>query len=166
MKIAPAKTNAVRLLDEAGVAYRLAHYAVDEADLSAETVAHKIGLPCAQVFKTLAVRGDKTGVLLALIAAGAGLDLKGLAAASGNKNCDLLPLKEVPPVTGYVRGGVSPLGTKKRLPVFLDRTALTHTEISISAGMRGTQILLAPADLVRMTRATWGDLHGPDGDAG
>ena len=165
MKAAPAKTNAVRLLDEAGLAYRLAHYDVDEADLSAESVARKIGLPDAQVFKTLAVRGDKSGVLLALIAAGTGLDLKALAAASGNKNCDLLPLKEVQPVTGYVRGGVSPLGTRKRLPVYLDRAALAHDEISISAGVRGTQILLGPSDLVRVTQATVGDLHRPDGGA-
>ena len=159
MKVVPAKTNAVRLLDEAGVAYRLAHYEVDEADLSAETVARKIGLPDAQVFKTLAVRGDKSGILLALIAAGTGLDLKAMAVASGNKNCDLLPLKEVQPVTGYVRGGVSPLGTKKRLPVYLDQAALAHDEISISAGVRGTQILLAPADLVRTTHAALGDFH-------
>ena len=159
MKTPAVKTNAVRLLDEAGITYRLASYDVDEADLSAETVARKIGLPPAQVFKTLAVRGDKTGVLLALVAADAGLDLKALAAASGNKGCDLLPLKEVQPVTGYVRGGVSPLGTKKRLPVFLDRRALAHDEISLSAGVRGTQILLAPADLVQMTQATLGDFH-------
>lgn len=159
MNANPAKTNAVRLLDEADVCYRLVHYEVDEADLSAETVARKIGVPDAQVFKTLAVRGDKTGVLLALIAAGTGLDLKALAAASGNKSCDLLPLKEVQPVTGYVRGGVSPLGTKKRLPVFLDRGALTHGEISLSAGVRGTQVLLAPAALVRMTQAVPGDFH-------
>ena len=157
MKTPAVKTNAVRLLDEAGVAYRLVSYDVDEADLSAETVACKIGPPPAQVFKTLATRGDKTGVLLALIAAGTELDLKALADASGNKRCELLPLKEVHPVTGYVRGGVSPLGTKKRLPVYLDRTVLAHDEVSISAGVRGTQILLAPADLVRMTQATFGD---------
>lgn len=159
MKTTPAKTNAVRLLDEAGVSYRLVHYDVDEADLSAETVARKIGLPDAQVFKTLAVRGDKTGVLLVLIAASTELDLKALAAASGNKSCDLLPLKEVQPVTGYVRGGVSPLGTKKRLPVFLDRAALAHDEISLSAGVRGTQVVFAPVDLARMTQAVPGDFH-------
>lgn len=163
MKTPAVRTNAVRLLDDVGVAYRLASYDVDESDLSAETVARKIGLPPAQVFKTLAVRGDKSGVLLVLLAAYAELDLKALAAASGNKSCDLLPLKEVLPVTGYVRGGVSPLGTKKRLPVSLDRSALAHREISISAGMRGTQILLAPADLVRMTQATLGDFHKPGG---
>ena len=150
------KTNAVRLLDEAKIPYTLREYAVDESDLSAETVARKIGLPAPQVFKTLAVRGGKTGILLALIPADTELDLKSLAAASGNKRCEMLPLAEVQPATGYVRGGVSPLGTKKRFPVFLDQTALSHPEISISAGMRGTQIVLAPADLARLTHATPG----------
>ena len=158
-KTPAVKTNAVRLLDEAGISYRLASYEVDEADLSAESVARKIGLPPAQVFKTLAVRGDKSGVLLALIAAGTGLDLKALASISGNKSCDMLPLKEVQPVTGYIRGGVSPLGTKKSLPVYLDQSAFDHDEISISAGLRGTQILLAPADLARVTSAMVGDFH-------
>lgn len=151
------KTNAVRLLDEAGVAYRLAEYAVDEADLSAETVAAKIGLPEAQVFKTLAVRADKAGVVLALIPAGAALDLKALATACGSKRCEMLALKDVQPVTGYVRGGVSPLGTKKRFPTFLDRSALNFAEISVSAGVRGTQILLAPAALAELTQAVLGD---------
>lgn len=160
------KTNAVRLLDEAGVTYRLAVYDVEEADLSAETVARKIGLPPAQVFKTLAVRGDKFGVLLALVAAGTELDLKALAASSGDKRCNLLPLKEIQPVTGYVRGGVSPLGTKKRLSVYLNRSALTHEEISVSAGVRGAQILLAPADLVRVTQAAVGDFHKAGVDDG
>lgn len=130
---------------------------MDEADLSAETVAAKIGLPEAQVFKMLAVRGDKAGVVLALIPAGAALDLKALAAACGSKRCEVLALKDVQPVTGYVRGGVSPLGTKKHFPVFLDRSALEHTEISISAGVRGTQILLAPANLQAVTQAVPGD---------
>ena len=152
------KTNAVRLLDEANVAYRLVEYEVDEADLSAESVARKIGLPEEQVFKTLAVRGDKTGVILALIAAGTELDLKALASASGNKNCELLPLKEVQPVTGYIRGGVSPLGTKKRFKVYVDETAILYDEISVSAGVRGTQILLAPDDLIAMTQATLANL--------
>lgn len=152
------KTNAVPLLDEAKVTYRPAEYEVDEGDLSAETVARKIGLPDSQVFKTLAVRGDKTRVLLALIPAGTELDNKALSVASGNKSCELLPLKEVQPVTGYVRGGVSPLGTKKRFPVFLNRTALEHVEISVSAGVRGTQIIMASSDLLRMTQATMGAL--------
>lgn len=155
------KTNAVRLLDQARVSYRLLDYEVDESDLSAETVARKIGLPEAQVFKTLAVRGDKTGVLLVLVPAGTELDLKAIASASGNKRCDLLPLKEVQPVTGYVRGGVSPLGTKKRLVTYLDHRAEAFAEISISGGVRGTQVLLAPGELVRMTEATLGDFCRP-----
>lgn len=155
------KTNAVRLLDQARVSYRLVDYEVDESDLSAETVARKIGLPEAQVFKTLAVKGDKTGVLLVLVPAGTELDLKAIASASGNKRCDLLPLKEVQPVTGYVRGGVSPLGTKKRLMTYLDQGARAFAEISISAGVRGTQVLLAPDALVRMTSATLGAFSRP-----
>ncbi|MDR3707653.1 MAG: Cys-tRNA(Pro) deacylase [Capsulimonadaceae bacterium] len=151
------KTNAVRVVDEAGVAYRLAEYDVDESDLSAENVAHKIGMPEEQVFKTLALRGDKTGVLMVLVAAGTELDLKAIASASGNKHCELLPLKEVQPVTGYIRGGVSPLGLKKRFPVYIDETAILYNEISVSAGLRGLQILLAPDDLVRLTSATLGD---------
>jgi Cys-tRNA(Pro)/Cys-tRNA(Cys) deacylase len=147
------KTNAVRILEDAGIAYRLLDYEVDEDDLSAETVARKIGLPPERVFKTLALRGDKTGVLLALIPTGTDLDLKAVAAASGNKSCEMLPLKEVQPVTGYIRGGVSPLGTKKRLPVYLDESALEHAEITVSAGVRGTQIALAPGDLARVASA-------------
>ena len=153
------KTNAVRIADEAGIAYRLVEYAVDEADLSAETVATKVGLPNEQVFKTLALRGDKTGVLLALVAAGSELDLKAAAHASGNKHCELLALKEVQPVTGYIRGGVSPLGTKKRFPVYIDETAQLFDEISVSAGQRGLQIILAPDDLVRLTGAQFVDIQ-------
>ena len=146
------KTNAVRILEEAGITYRLKEYPVDEEDLSAETVARKIGLPPGQVFKTLALRGDKTGVLLILIPANAELNLKAAAAASGNKNCEMLPLKDVLPVTGYIRGGVSPLGTKKRFPIYLDLSALEYEEISMSAGVRGTQILLSPADFIRVAQ--------------
>lgn len=149
------KTNACRQLDQAQIPYDLAPYEVDEDDLSAETVAAKIGWEPALVYKTLAARGDKTGVLLAVIATPQALDLKALAAASGNKKVELLALKEVLPVTGYIRGGVSPLGTKKRFPIYLDRSAETHERISISAGMRGLQLLIAPADLVKVMGATW-----------
>lgn len=149
------KTNACRQLDQAKIPYDLAAYEVDEDDLSAETVAAKIGWPACQVYKTLAARGDKTGVLLAVIATPQSLDLKALASASGNKKVELLPLKEVLPVTGYIRGGVSPIGTKKRFPVYLDETARAFDRISISAGTRGLQLLLAPADLVRAAAATW-----------
>jgi Cys-tRNA(Pro)/Cys-tRNA(Cys) deacylase len=151
------KTNAVRLLEEAKIPYRLVEYEVDESDLSAETVAGKIGMAQEQVFKTLAVRGDKNGVILALIPAGTELNLKALASISGNKSCEMLPLKEVQPVTGYIRGGVSPLGTKKPFPVYLDETALLYDEVSMSAGMRGLQVLLSPEDLVQVTGAKTGD---------
>jgi Cys-tRNA(Pro)/Cys-tRNA(Cys) deacylase len=147
------KTNAVRLLEEAGVLHRWAEYEVDESDLSAESVARKIGMPEERVFKTLALRGDKTGVLLVLIPAGTELDLKAAAEVSGNKRCEMLPLKEVLPVTGYRRGGVSPIGTKKRFPIYLDESALLYEEISLSAGVRGAQILLSPKDLIDVTHA-------------
>ena len=149
------KTNAVRVLDQARIAYALAPYEVDEHDLSAETVAAKIGWPVEHVYKTLAARGDKTGVVLAVIATPQTLDLKALAAASGNKKVEMLPLAEVLPVTGYVRGGVSPIGTKKRFPVYLDESARGLERISVSAGTRGLQVLIAPADLARVTGAAW-----------
>jgi len=152
------KTNAVRALDEAGVAYRLVEYDVDESDLSAQTVARKIGLPLEQVFKTLALRGDKTGVLIAVVPGDSELDLKAIAALSGNKHCEMLKLAEVLPATGYIRGGVSPLGMKKRYPTFIDETAVLLDEISVSAGLRGLQVLLAPDDLIGLTGATLGEL--------
>ncbi|MBO9541552.1 Cys-tRNA(Pro) deacylase [bacterium] len=157
------KTNAVRLLDQAKVSYRLVEYEVDESDLSAESVARKIGLRDAEIFKTLALKGDKTGVLLVLVPAGTELDLKAIAQVSGNKRCEMLPLKDVQPVTGYIRGGVSPIGTKKRFPVYLDQSAMDQATISISAGVRGTQILLAPADLVKMVQATLAPVAKPAG---
>lgn len=147
------KTNAARILDRAGIAYELREYAVDESDLSAPHVAAAIGLPAEQVFKTLVARGDRSGVVLAVIPASAELDLKGLAAASGDKRIDLVPLKEVLVLTGYIRGGVSPVGTRKPYPVFVDETAELWDRIAVSAGRRGCQLLLAPADLVRVTEA-------------
>jgi len=118
------KTNAVRILDRLGIAYELREYDVDESDLSAPTVAHKVGLPIEQVFKTLVTRGDGRDVVLACIPGGDELDLKALAAASGNKRSEMAPLRDVQPLTGYVRGGVSPVGTKKPYPFVLDETAL------------------------------------------
>ena len=141
------KTNALRILEKLGIPYEIREYPVDENDLSATHVARDIGLPSGQVFKTLVVRGDKTGVLLACIPSDRELDVKELARASGNKKADLVPLKEVFVLTGYVRGGVSPVGTKKRFPVFLDKSALDWPFISMSAGSRGCQMLLNPADL-------------------
>lgn len=143
------KTNAARILDGMGINYELREYAVDENDLSAENVAAKVGMPPEQVFKTLVARGDKTGVLMACIAGSAELDLKALAAISGNKKVELVPLKEVQPLTGYIRGGVSPLGAKKHYPVYLDEELVIWLNISISSGTRGCQIILHPDDLVR-----------------
>ena len=141
------KTNAARLLDRAGVSYELREYQVDEEDLSAPHVAEAVGLPPEQVFKTLVVRGDRSGVLLACIPGNSELDLKALAAVSHNKKLELVPVKELISLTGYVRGGVSPLGTRKTYPVYLDATADLWDRIAISAGIRGCQIVLAPLDL-------------------
>jgi Cys-tRNA(Pro)/Cys-tRNA(Cys) deacylase len=147
------KTNAARLLDRAGIHYELREYAVDESDLSAGHVAAAIGMPPEQVFKTLVARGDRTGVLMACIPANTELDLKALAAASGNKKVELVAVKEVLGLTGYIRGGVSPVGTRKPYPLYLDETADLWDVISVSAGLRGCQLLLAPADLARATEA-------------
>ena len=144
-----AKTNAARMLDSAGIHYELREYQVDENDLSAPHVAEAVGMPPDQVFKTLVARGDRTGVLLACIPANTELDLKALATASGNKKVELVAMKEVLPLTGYIRGGVSPVGTRKPYPVFLDETVDLWDAIAVSAGMRGFQVLLAPGDLVR-----------------
>jgi Cys-tRNA(Pro)/Cys-tRNA(Cys) deacylase len=148
-----SKTNAARLLDAAGIPYELREYPVDEDHLSAPHVAEAIGMPPEQVFKTLVVRGDRTGVLLASIPANTELDLKALAAASGNKKVELVAVKEVLGLTGYIRGGVSPLGTRKPYPVYLDETAELWDTIAVSAGVRGCQMLLAPGDLARAVDA-------------
>jgi Cys-tRNA(Pro)/Cys-tRNA(Cys) deacylase len=148
------KTNAVRLLERLNVPFELREYEVDPTDLAAETVARKIGLPPEQVFKTLVARGDKNGVCLAVVPGDCQLNLKALARATGNKKIDTVPLKDVEPLTGYIRGGVTALACKKDYPVFLDETAQLWDIISISAGMRGLQILLAPDDYLRATKAT------------
>jgi Cys-tRNA(Pro)/Cys-tRNA(Cys) deacylase len=147
------KTNAARILDSARVRYEIREYAVDENDLSAPHVAEAIGMPPEQVFKTLVARGDRTGVLLASIPANCDLDLKGLAAASGNKKVELVAVKEVLGLTGYIRGGVSPIGTKKAYPFFVDETVELWDAIALSAGVRGQQMVIAPADLIRVTEA-------------
>lgn len=147
------KTNAARLLDSLGIKYELRDYEVDPNDLAAESVAAKIGLPPEQVFKTLVARGDRNGVCMAVIPADTELDLKALATATGNKKIDLVPLKEVQPLTGYIRGGVTALGAKKDFPVVADETIELFDVISVSAGVRGTQLLIAPADYLRATSA-------------
>ena len=149
-----AKTNAARILDTLGISYELKTYEVDENDLSAVHVAESVGMPIEMVYKTLVCRGDKNGVLMAVIPGGGELDLKALAAASGNKRVEMVHLKEVFGLTGYIRGGCSPLGAKKDYPVYLDATAEAQEVIAISAGKRGEQIILKPADLVQAAKAT------------
>ncbi len=157
------KTNAARLLDSLGLPYRLVDYEVDPDDLTAESVAAKIGLPAEQVFKTLVARGDRTGVMLAVVPGDAELDLKALARASGDRKTDTVPLKEVQPLTGYVRGGVTALAGRKDYPVFADETIELFDEVSVSAGVRGTQLLLTPENYLRATRATVGPIAKPKG---
>lgn len=150
------KTNAARLLDALGIPYELRDYEVDPDDLAAESVARKIGLPPEQVFKTLVARGDRTGVLLAVVPGDMELDLKALARLSGDRKAEVVALKEVQPLTGYVRGGVTALAGKKDYPTFVDETLELFDVISVSAGVRGTQILLAPADYLVAVRGTMG----------
>ena len=140
------KTNAVRLLDSLGVRYELREYEVDPAALEAETVARKIGLAPEQVFKTLVARGDRNGVCLAVVPANMELDEKALARLTGDRKTELAPLKEVQPLTGYVRGGVTALACKRQYPVFVDETVELFDVISVSAGARGTQIVLKTSD--------------------
>lgn len=143
------KTNAARHLDTLAIPYELRTYEVDPEDLSAESVAGKIGLPAEQVWKTLVLRGDRSGVFLAVVPGDAELDLKAVARLSGDRKADTVPLKEVQPLTGYMRGGVTALGGKKDYPVYVDETIELYDVVSVSAGVRGTQILLAPADYLR-----------------
>ena len=152
------KTNAVRALDKAGIAYELRSYEIDESDLSAERAAAKLGMAPETVFKTLITRGDKTGPLLACIPAGTELDLRALGEVSGNKRVEMVPLKEVLDLTGYMRGAVTPLAVKKPYPVFVDETVELWPIVGISGGTRGLEILLAPADLLRLTGATLADI--------
>ena len=153
------KTNAVRILDTLGIRYELRDYEVDLEDLSAESVARKIGLPPEQVFKTLVVRGDRNGICLAVVAGDAELDLKALAALRGDRKIEPVALKEVQPLTGYVRGGVTAMGCRKAYPVCLDETATLFDAIAVSAGARGTQVVLAPSDYIRATNAAVGAIQ-------
>jgi len=148
------KTNATRILDNLGIGYELREYAVDPDDLSAETVAAKIGLPAEQVFKTLVVRGDRGGVYLAVVAGNNEVDGKALARLTGDRKVELVPLKEVQQLTGYIRGGVTALGAKRDYPVYADETIELFDVISVSAGIRGTQVLLSPGDYLRAVNGT------------
>jgi len=152
------KTNAVRLLDSLNIPYELREYEVDPDDLAAETVAAKIGLPPEQVFKTPLARGDRHGPCFAVVPGNYELDYKALAKLSGDRKVELVSLKEVQPLTGYIRGGVTVLGAKKEYPVYADETVELWETVSISAGVRGTQILIAPADYLRVTNAMVGEI--------
>ena len=152
------KTNAVRLLEEMGVRHELRAYEVDPDDLTAETVAAKVGLPAAQVFKTLVARGDRQGVCFAVVPGDCRLDLKALARLTGDRKAETVPLKEVQPMTGYVRGGVTVLGARKAYPVYVDETIELFEVVSVSAGARGLLVLLAPADYLRATGARLGPI--------
>jgi Cys-tRNA(Pro)/Cys-tRNA(Cys) deacylase len=155
------KTNAARLLDQLGIGYELREYEVDADDLAAETVAAKIGLPPEQVFKTLVARGDRHGIAMAVIPGDQELDLKALAAAAGERKIQLVPVKELQSLTGYVRGGVTALAAKRDFPVYVDETIELFDVVSISAGMRGLQILIAPADYLRATKGKLAALGQP-----
>jgi len=156
-----AKTNAVRLLDQLGIPYELREYEVDPNDLAAETVAAKIGLPPEQVFKTLVARGERNGVCMAVVPGDQELNLKALAAAAGERKIELVPVKELQSLTGYIRGGVTALAAKRDFPVYADETIELFDVISISAGIRGRQILLTPADYLSATKARLADLSQP-----
>ena len=156
------KTNAARILDTLGIDYRLASYEVDEEDLSATHLADMIDEDPERIFKTLVLRGDRTGPVVCVIPGGRELDLKKAAKASGNKSCAMLPLKDLQGMTGYIRGGCSPLGMKKRFPTYIHASAPDHKEVFISAGLRGLQLVLAPDDLVAAAEATVADLTRKD----
>jgi Cys-tRNA(Pro)/Cys-tRNA(Cys) deacylase len=152
------KTNAARLLDSLSIAYAVREYEVDPDDLAAESVARKVGLPPEQVFKTLVARGDKHGVCFAVVPGDQQLDLKALATLTGDKKIETVALKEVQPLTGYIRGGVTALAAKKSYPVFVDETLELFDVVSVSAGVRGAQLILTPADYLRATDAKVGPI--------
>lgn len=152
------KTNAARLLDARGIAYELAEYEVDENDLSAVALAKKIGQNVEQIFKTLVLRGDKNGVFVVVVPGNAEVDLKKAARISGNKSAAMVQQKELLGLTGYIRGGCSPLGMKKPYPVFIDESCLLYDTIFISAGQRGLQLIINPNDLIRVIDAVLGDV--------
>lgn len=149
------KTNACRALDVLGVSYELREYEVDEDDLSAETVAAKVGMPAEAVWKTLCVRADDKSILLAIIAGDQELDLKALARAAAKRSVEPVAVKELQSLTGYIRGGVTALACKKPYPVFVDEMMQLHDVVSVSAGQRGLQIILEPEDYVRAVAGTY-----------
>jgi Cys-tRNA(Pro)/Cys-tRNA(Cys) deacylase len=153
-----AKTNAARLLDRAGIEYSLIPYEVDENDLAAGHIASQLSEPIEQVFKTLVLSGDRSGYFVCVVPGDSEVDLKAAAKVSGNKKCDLIPMKELLPVTGYIRGGCSPVGMKKHFPTFFHSSATEYPYIYISAGVRGLQFKVAPSDIIAYTGAVCADL--------
>jgi Cys-tRNA(Pro)/Cys-tRNA(Cys) deacylase len=152
------KTNVIRLLEAAGISFEVREYPVDEGDLSATHAAELLGLEADSVFKTIVLRGERTGPFVCVVPGSAEVDLKKAARAAGDKGATPLPLKELEPLTGYVRGGCSPIGMKKTLPTFIDETAGVFDCISVSAGRRGIQVIAAPEDIARLADAEFQDL--------
>jgi Cys-tRNA(Pro)/Cys-tRNA(Cys) deacylase len=155
------KTNAARLLDQLGITYELREYQVDPDDLAAESVASKIGIPAEQVFKTLVARGDRNGIVMAVVPGDQELDLKALASAAGERKIQLVAVKELQALTGYIRGGVTALAAKRDFPIYVDETVELFDVVSVSAGTRGLQILIAPPDYLRATKGTVAALGQP-----
>lgn len=152
------KTNAARILDQMKIAYSLVSYQVDESDLSATHIARQLQLPEERLFKTLVLQGDKTGHFVCVVPGADEVDLKKAAKATGNKKCDLVPMKELLPLTGYIRGGCSPIGMKKRFPTFFHQSIMGHDKVYCSAGQRGLQFCLSPTDLVKAAQGSLADL--------
>lgn len=148
------KTNAARLLDKAKIRYELIPYEVDESDLSAVHVADQLGENVEQVFKTLVLKGDKSGYFVCIIPGAKELNLKTAAKVSGNKSCDMIPMKDLLNITGYIRGACSPIGMKKQLPTYIDESCMDYDEIYVSAGQRGLQIKISPQDLIDTAQIT------------
>ncbi len=155
------KTNAARLLDRAKISYELIPYTVDEDNLAATHVAEELGEDIATVFKTLVLRGDRTGLFVCVVPGDHEVDLKAAARVSLNKKADLIAMKELLPTTGYIRGGCSPIGMKRPLPTFIHATCMEHDKIYISAGVRGLQIAISPADLIAYTGAEVAEISHP-----
>ena len=153
-----SKTNAVRLVEQAGISCKEQFYEYQEDDLSGMHAAQALGMPLEQVFKTLVARGPKTGIHVYCIPVCCELDLKKAAKVAGDKSMELVAVKELRPLTGYIRGGCSPVGMKKQYPTFLDETCILYEEIAVSAGERGHQMLLNPEDLAKITNATYADI--------
>lgn len=152
------KTNAVRLLESQGINIKTRDYIVDENDLSGEHVAEQLGIPAEQVFKTLVLKGENNGYFVCCIPSNFEVNLKKAARAINDKKADMIHVKDLQRITGYIRGGCSPVGMKKIFPTFIDETALLFDEICVSAGVRGTMIIIAPQDLIEYTNAVLFDL--------